>query len=27
MLQQRLKDFGYTNTLVLEAGTMFNELK
>jgi pyruvate/2-oxoglutarate dehydrogenase complex dihydrolipoamide dehydrogenase (E3) component/rhodanese-related sulfurtransferase len=27
MLQQRLKGFGYTNTLVLEAGTMFNELK
>jgi ABC-type Fe3+-hydroxamate transport system substrate-binding protein len=27
MLQQRLKDLGYTNTLVLEAGTMFNELK
>jgi len=27
MLQQRLRDFGYTNTIVLEGGTMFNELK
>jgi hypothetical protein len=27
MLQNRLKHFGYTNTLVLEGGTTFNELK
>ena len=26
MLQKRLKSFGYTNTLVLEGGTFFNEL-
>lgn len=26
MLQKRLKSFGYTNTLVLEGGTTFNEL-
>ena len=26
MLQQRLKSFGYTNTLVLEGGTTFNEI-
>jgi NADPH-dependent 2,4-dienoyl-CoA reductase/sulfur reductase-like enzyme/rhodanese-related sulfurtransferase len=26
MLQKRLKGFGYTNTLVLEGGTFFNEL-
>lgn len=26
MLQQRLRDLGYTNTLVLEAGTMFTEV-
>lgn len=26
MLQKRLKNFGYTNTLVLEGGTTFNEL-
>jgi len=27
LLQQRLKAFGYTNTLVLEGGTIFNELE
>lgn len=27
MLQNRLKHFGYTNTLVLEGGTTFNEVK
>ena len=27
MLQKRLKHFGYTNTLVLEGGTTFNELE
>lgn len=27
LLQNRLKHFGYTNTLVLEGGTVFNELK
>jgi len=27
MLQNRLKHYGYTNTLVLEGGTSFNELK
>lgn len=27
MLQKRLKDFGYTNTLALEGGTIFSELK
>lgn len=26
MLQKRLKSFGYTNTLVLEGGTSFNEV-
>jgi len=26
MLQKRLKNFGYTNTLVLEGGTTFNEI-
>lgn len=26
MLQKRLKNFGYTNTLVLEGGTAFNEI-
>lgn len=26
MLQKRLKSFGYTNTLVLEGGTAFNEI-
>ena len=27
MLQNRLKHYGYTNTLVLEGGSTFNELK
>lgn len=27
MLQQRLRDFGYTNTLVLEGGATFTEIK